>query len=147
VEEEEEEEDDAADVLPPPLIARTPEEKRRLLIAAIKPPIYTVALIPVLVRASGGRAKTQYLSGVVRRERGFDASRNRRAPLPQVGFAAAYYDTGAFVASALGAYTACACLVIAWLNLSNDAWVRGVRASCLHARVANARCRCQRPGC
>jgi hypothetical protein len=46
------------------------------------------------------------------------------APHAQVGFAAAYYDTGAFVASALGAYTACACLVIAWLNLSNDAWVR-----------------------
>jgi hypothetical protein len=41
-----------------------------------------------------------------------------------VGFAAAFYDAGAFVPGALGAYALCACLVIAWLNLSNDAWVR-----------------------
>jgi hypothetical protein len=41
-----------------------------------------------------------------------------------VGFAAAFYDAGAFVPGALSAYALCACLVIAWLNLSNDAWVR-----------------------
>lgn len=42
----------------------------------------------------------------------------------QVGFAAAFYDTGAFLPGTLAAYITCACLVIAWLNLSNDAWVR-----------------------
>ena len=41
-----------------------------------------------------------------------------------MGFAAAFYDTGAFLPGTLGAYITCACLVIAWLNLSNDAWVR-----------------------
>ncbi len=41
-----------------------------------------------------------------------------------MGFAAAYYDSGAFVPGVMAAYAACACLVIAWLNLSNDAWVR-----------------------
>jgi hypothetical protein len=41
-----------------------------------------------------------------------------------VGFAAAFHDTGAFLPGTLGAYITCACLVIAWLNLSNDAWVR-----------------------
>jgi hypothetical protein len=48
--------------------------------------------------------------------------------LRQVGFAAAFYDTGAFVPKVLGAYALCACLVIAWLNLSNDAWVRARHA-------------------
>jgi hypothetical protein len=32
-------------------VPRTPADKKRLLLAAIKPPIYTVALVPVLVRA------------------------------------------------------------------------------------------------
>jgi hypothetical protein len=31
--------------------ARSPQERRRLLLAVVKPPIYTVAIVPVLVRA------------------------------------------------------------------------------------------------
>jgi hypothetical protein len=42
---------DDAEPAPPPLVPRTPADKKRLLLAAIKPPIYTVALVPVLVRA------------------------------------------------------------------------------------------------
>ena len=57
--------------------------------AVVKPPIYTVALIPVLV-----------------------------------GFAAAFLDTGSVSAGRMVAQLLCSCLVIAWLNLSNDAWVR-----------------------
>jgi len=34
-------------------LATTPEERKRLLLAAVKPPIYSVALVPVLVRLGG----------------------------------------------------------------------------------------------
>ena len=47
--------DGAAEPAPPPLVPRTPQDKKRLIMAAIKPPIYTVALVPVLVRARAPR--------------------------------------------------------------------------------------------
>ena len=59
-----------------------------------------------------------------------------------MGFAAAFYDAGAFVPGALGAYALCACLVIAWLNLSNDAWVRARHADRAPSRIARPPGRC-----
>ena len=59
-----------------------------------------------------------------------------------MGFAAAFYDAGAFVPGALGAYALCACLVIAWLNLSNDAWVRPRHADRAPSRIARLPGRC-----
>ena len=33
--------------------AKSPQERKRLLLAVVKPPIYTVAIVPVLVRVCG----------------------------------------------------------------------------------------------
>jgi len=94
--------------------ATTSQERKRLLLAAIKPPIYSVAMVPVLVRARALSARhATPLHGS-----------NTPHCWPQVGFAVAFFDTGAFVPGVLAAYITCACLIIAWLNLSNDAWVR-----------------------
>ncbi|KAG1664632.1 hypothetical protein FOA52_011769 [Chlamydomonas sp. UWO 241] len=63
------------------------EEKRRLWMAAIKPPMYSVGVIPVMVAA-----------------------------------AAVFAETGCAPWLRLGGFLLAAILVIAWLNLSNDAF-------------------------
>ncbi|KAK9917091.1 hypothetical protein WJX75_000805 [Coccomyxa subellipsoidea] len=63
------------------------ERQRKLWFAAIKPPMYAVGVIPILVSAG-----------------------------------AAYYTTGAFLSTCFWELMAGAILVIAWLNLSNDAY-------------------------
>lgn len=35
---------------PPPMVASTPEERKRLWMAAIKPPIYSVSVVPTMAR-------------------------------------------------------------------------------------------------
>lgn len=67
--------------------ARSPAEQRALLLAVIKPPLYSVALAPVLV-----------------------------------GFAAAVVAGCAPQPRLLCGCALSACAVVAWLNLSNDAW-------------------------
>lgn len=67
--------------------ATTRRERAALLLGVVKPPLYSVALVPALV-----------------------------------GFAAAFMQTGAAAPGRLGCCVAAAVAVIAWLNLSNDAW-------------------------
>jgi len=70
--------------------AAPPPSRSARWLAAIKPPLYSVALVPLCV-----------------------------------GFAAAYASTGAFAGGRFGMLLAGSCLVILWLNLSNDAWDAG----------------------
>ncbi|EIE20367.1 hypothetical protein COCSUDRAFT_57519 [Coccomyxa subellipsoidea C-169] len=63
------------------------ERQRRLWFAAVKPPMYAVGIVPILVSAG-----------------------------------AAYYSTGVFISACFWKLVAGATLVIAWLNLSNDAY-------------------------
>lgn len=131
---------------PPPMVASTPEERKRLWMAAIKPPIYSVSIIPTAVRVQRVSGSTQlprehgrlsasfaflathftYSACCKRMPRSL-LSCNVHARALQVGFAAAFFDTGIFSLGRFMLAVVSGILVIMWLNFSNDAWVRVAR--------------------
>lgn len=119
-------------------------ERRRLWMLAIKPPMYSVGIVPVLVRPSGGggcvigffgapeggsRKETRRGGGRVRLPHRHPAALPHSAAMPtifrhptppcfpQVGAAAAYGEGGALAWGRCLQLVGGAVCVIAWLNL------------------------------
>jgi len=90
--------------------------QRRLWLAAAKPPMYSVAVVPILVSAR--RAPRARPAG-----RGRVQNPGRRV---QVGSGAAYAATGALYAARCGQLLLGSILVVAWLNLRCGARARAL---------------------
>lgn len=110
----------------PPGDAAAAAERRRLWMAAIKPPMYSVGILPVLVggewgcRAAAAPAVCGHAPQVSAAQRaGAQPAPPLARPLPppQVGAAAAFGECGALAWGRCAALIGGAVCVIAWLNL------------------------------
>lgn len=98
-------------------------DKRALYLAAAKPKMYAVALIPVAVGAAAAFASGGGVSGAA--SAAAATSSKSAAPTVVVPASALLSALASTSLSFLARATTGACLVVAWLNLSNDAFDHG----------------------
>jgi len=98
-------------------------DKRALYLAAAKPKMYAVALIPVAVGAAAAFASGGGVSGAA--SAAAATSSKSAAPTVVVPASALLSALASASLSFLARATTGACLVVAWLNLSNDAFDHG----------------------